>query len=107
MPRENQDLQDFQGNVPAAMATQSSKHANLSSKGPDRQSVLKRFEFFFRYHIIWFLFLSWTLSSSIKTMLKSLTCVMNDLVVTSAVGSDNGFSQICHETRYGPYQLLK
>lgn len=45
MPRENQDLQDFQGNVPAAMATQSSKHANLLSKGPDRQSVLKRFDF--------------------------------------------------------------
>ncbi|KAJ3697541.1 hypothetical protein LUZ61_001246 [Rhynchospora tenuis] len=44
MPRENQDLQDFQGNVPAAMATPSAKHTNLSSKGPDRQSVLKRLQ---------------------------------------------------------------
>ncbi|KAJ4755813.1 Ubiquitin-conjugating enzyme E2 19 [Rhynchospora pubera] len=46
MPRENQDLQDFQGNVPvpATMATPSAKHTNLSSKGPDRQSVLKRLQ---------------------------------------------------------------
>lgn len=67
MPRENQDLQDFQGNVPAAIATTSAKHTNLASKGPDRQSVLKRFDPFFHtkllrstFLVVWIIEIEWS-----------------------------------------------